>query len=107
MISGVCDGCGGELKPMKTVDNGGNPTYWGGCERCSKYCWGVSKFVYKIAKRLVEERCWRPYSFIKESDGAEYYNRSQIEGTVSKVLDVINAMKGVEAEQVSCESKTE
>jgi len=30
-ISGVCEGCGGELEPMETEDNAGNPTYWIGC----------------------------------------------------------------------------
>lgn len=100
LIHGVCDGCGGELKPLKTVDNSDNPTYWAGCEKCSKYCWGVDEKVYSIAKELVEKRGWNPYHHMHEEDykTAEeklYFKQSQIAGAVCLVNDVFRVMQEI------------
>lgn len=97
-IKGVCDGCGGELVPMETVDNSDSPTYWAGCEHCSKFCWGVDKKVWEIARKLVLERNWRPYSSMSEGDykteaEKEYWLDSQTAGAVRQVYDVINIGK--------------
>ena len=36
----VCPGCGGELRPIETVDNSDNPTFWSGCTACNQFTWG-------------------------------------------------------------------
>ena len=59
----VCDYCGRKLKPQKTVDNAGNPTYWVGCmhgKDNDKNAWGafthgVSKDIYDLACKIVKE----------------------------------------------------
>ena len=62
MIHGVCSRCGGELEPIETVDNSGNPTFWQGCISCSCFDSGVTPEIYKIAKEMVEKHLLRPYS---------------------------------------------
>lgn len=61
-LGNVCDRCGRKIKPLKTVDNAGNPTYWMGCMHGikNKNSWGhftngVSKNIYKLAVKLVLE----------------------------------------------------
>ena len=59
-LGNVCDSCGRGIVPVKTVDNGGNPTYWSGCFHGdnSKGAWGsftsgVKKEVFDLAEKLV------------------------------------------------------
>lgn len=95
MIQGVCDQCGGKLIPLKTVDNSGVPTYWGGCESCNKFCWGVHKKVWKISRTLVEKERWTPYSTMdryeseKDEKLFKYYLDCQTSGAVRQVYDVL------------------
>ena len=60
-IVGVCEGCGGKLEPLKTVNNSGEPTYWVGCNHCSCFRTGVDKMYWKIARDLVERNELIPY----------------------------------------------
>jgi len=53
----VCDHCGRKLKPLKTVDNAGTPTYWVGCGHGNKDGWGhfthgVQKEIYDLAVKM-------------------------------------------------------
>jgi len=56
----VCDYCGRKLKPQKTVDNAGDPTYWIGCMHGKdkvKDAWGVftcgaTEEIYKLAYKV-------------------------------------------------------
>jgi predicted Fe-S protein YdhL (DUF1289 family) len=61
-LNNVCDRCGKELEPIKTVNNADEPTYWIGCfhGQKEKGAWGnftsgVKKEVYKLAYKLVLE----------------------------------------------------
>lgn len=97
-IFGVCSQCGGNLEPLKTVDNSGNPTYWSGCRDCNRFDNGTSIRVYKIAKKLVEDRDYRYYSHIEyiETDTIEerlYKTQSQISGACYLVKDVLNMVE--------------
>lgn len=62
-IKGVCGRCGGPLSPIETVDNAGRPTFWSGCEKCWRFDNGVTEDVFKIAKAMVEQQSFNPYSF--------------------------------------------
>lgn len=95
MIKGVCDQCGGVLSPLETVDNSGDPTFWSGCESCSKFSNGTSERVYNIAKKMVLERNYKKYSHIndKETDSEEqklWNTQSQISGACYTVRDVLH-----------------
>lgn|SRR3990167_8967259 len=104
MIKGVCDHCGGEIVPLETVDNSGNPTYWAGCESCSIFCSGVSKEVFEIAKRMVIEEHYKPYSHMNSPDGKDdnykkYFEGCQISGACSTVYMVDKFRKQITAEK--------
>jgi hypothetical protein len=94
-INGVCNGCGGELVPCETVDNANNPTFWPGCEKCSKFCWGVKPETFEIARKLFDEQNVIAYSHMDNpnpEDGKfaiEYYRASQISGNCSLVMNVL------------------
>ena len=93
-IRGVCSQCGGELEPIETVDNSRHPTYWSGCVRCSRFDCGVLPLIYSIAKELVEECGFKPYSHIRiESEDnievREYKINCQIGGACAVVNDVL------------------
>lgn len=66
-MGNVCDYCGRKLKPIKTVDNSGNLTFWAGCFHGDnrKGTWGVftegvKKEIFKLAEKLVcnGEECY-------------------------------------------------
>ena len=63
-IKGVCEGCGGKLEAVETVNNADEPTYWVACNHCHCFRGGVEKIYYEIARELVERDEIRPYSFI-------------------------------------------
>ena len=56
MINGICSRCGGKLEPIETVDNCGDPTFWQGCNKCSRFDSGVDLVTYLTAKELVENK---------------------------------------------------
>jgi hypothetical protein len=93
----VCEGCGGKLEPIKTVDNAGTPTYWVGCKHCSCFRSGIEKEYYKIARELVEDNVLKPYHSMSRADYSdtpeklEYYYDSQTAG-LSHIIRVIHQM---------------
>lgn len=87
MIKGVCDGCGGQLVPIETIDNSNNPTHWPHCPVCSKYHWGTPEYIHNIAKKMVVENRFIAY---RHMDGDEHnYQQSQISGTCDIVRHVL------------------
>ena len=60
-IHGVCEGCGGKLEPIETVDNSHDPTFWVGCTHCSCFRSGVERIYFEIARELVKENILIPY----------------------------------------------
>jgi hypothetical protein len=108
----VCDGCGGPLEPMETVDNAGDPTFWPVCNSCSKYHWGTKKEIHEIAKRLVDDFHYIAYSHMENpacrTNDAEwykqYYRTAQIAGACSIVRNVLQIKS--EIESVLLEAKT-
>ena len=95
----VCTHCGGELMPLKTVDNSGDPTYWIGCESCQRFDNGTKERIYKIAVRMVDERHFTSYNYEqqpdkeKEPDQFDYWRKGQIGGTVNIVSDILRFEK--------------
>jgi hypothetical protein len=51
----VCTTCGNPIIPFETVDNSRNPTHWPGCERCSKFNYGVPPEVYIKAAEIKKD----------------------------------------------------
>lgn len=81
----VCEGCGGKLEPIKTVDNSGDPTFWIGCKHCMCFRGGIKKEYWEIARQLVKEGTLIPYSFLQKGEKdtpekLEYYLDSQTAG---------------------------
>ena len=102
-IKGVCEGCGGEITPIKTVDNSGDPTYWAGCEHCSCFRGGVDEMYYKIARKQVEAGCDLPYSHIRkpkddDKEGMSYYLDSQTSGLSCRIRNFHNLIKEYKSE---------
>ncbi len=91
----VCSSCGGKLIPLKTVDNSHAPTYWCGCKKCMVFDNGVQPKIYKIAKKMVIEKHFRPYSHSDEPIKAtepkqyEHWLKSQIRGASRIVHNII------------------
>jgi len=92
----VCEGCGGKLTPIRTVDNSSNPTYWAGCKHCSCLRSGVKKMYFNIARILVETKTILPYSHMKQpldidTGYMEYYLDTQTAG-LSAIIAQIHRM---------------
>jgi len=93
-ITGVCEGCGGELVAMETVDNAGQPTFWVGCEHCSVFRGGVDEKYFKVARKLVENGQLLPYSHLRRGDfddtpeRLEYYLDSQTAGLSHEIQHI-------------------
>ena len=89
-IKGVCEGCGGHLSAIETVDNSNNHTFWQGCWHCSCFRGGVDQRYFKIARNLVEKGVMIPFDYMNraeyEKDGdLEYYLSTQ---TASLARDI-------------------
>lgn len=103
MIHGVCDSCGGELEPLETVDNAGNPTFWAACLKCPKIHWGTPKEVFQIAEIMVKEKNFIAYKHMDRPEDnnvegyREHYYGSQIAGTCSIVRDILQIKKQLES----------
>ena len=99
MIKGVCEGCGGRLEPLKTVDNSGNHTYWVGCEHCSCFRSGVDRRYWEIARELIEKGEMIPYShmnkheFEDSKERLEYWFDSQCAGLSKEIRYLHNLLK--------------
>lgn len=91
----VCDRCGRKLKPFKTVDNAGNPSYWAGCMHGTKgedswghFTRGVPKDTYKLAVKLVLEDDM--YFGMKERNNSFDYAWAN---AVSRACDIISRVE--------------
>jgi len=108
-IQGVCSGCGGPLEPIETEDNSGNPTFWSGCRHCCKFCYGVEKIIFNIAREMVEKEGFISYRHMNDprhkkefrSDQLEYYLDSQTAGACNIVLTVLRLQKKFGDEEIS------
>ncbi len=76
-IKGVCEGCGGKLSAIKTVDNSGNPTYWQGCKHCMCFRGGIEPKYFKVARMLIENGDCIPYSSMSKRDYQDTPERIQ------------------------------
>jgi len=96
LLGNVCDRCGRNIVPLKTVDNSGLPTFWAGCYHGddSKGAWGhfttgVNKEVYILAYKLVlEDGLYLSMDKEKNSDFDYLFMNG-----VSKVCRVINSIE--------------
>uniref|UniRef100_A0A6H1ZS13 Uncharacterized protein n=1 Tax=viral metagenome TaxID=1070528 RepID=A0A6H1ZS13_9ZZZZ len=98
-IKGVCEGCGGELEPIETVDNSNDPTYWVGCRHCSCFRGGVEEKYFKVARQLVEQGILLPYSHLSKYDHEDspeklsYYYDTQTAGLSSIIAGIDRMLK--------------
>ena len=96
-ITGVCPRCGGEITPMDTVDNAGDPTYWSGCIACCRFTEGISKRAFDIARSIVADgKRYFAEDVINEDQELrnELYNKTEETGyTVEQVLRRIEGEK--------------
>lgn len=100
-IKGVCEGCGGALSAIETVDNARRPTFWQGCEHCSCFRAGVERKYFEVARKLVENRKLVPYSHIlcrveyeNTPERLSYYLDSQTAGlshTIKRIETLLAA----------------
>lgn len=93
----VCDHCGGQLSPIETVDNAGNPTYWSGCWHGNPesgwggiYTAGVPRELFELAEKLVlgGERAYSHLDkseYRKDEEAKLYWFRSQVSGMCSHI----------------------
>ena len=93
-ISGVCEGCGGNLTAIETVDNSGDPTYWRGCEHCAAFRGGIEKKYFNVARKLVESGDVLPYSHMRRNEyedspeRLEYFLDSQTAGLSATIKQI-------------------
>lgn len=103
-FGGVCSGCGGGLEPIETVDNSDRPTFWAGCMSCSCFDNGVDRYIYEIAKQLVDNHHHVSYSWMERpSDGTsdfDIWRKSQIKGATYLVRKVVHIYQ--EIHESSC-----
>jgi hypothetical protein len=97
----VCTQCGVPVTALETVDNSGQPTFWGGCQPCSVLCWGVNPRTYEIARRMVDEEDYRRYYSSGDDrdeteEGIAYHRHANIRGAVSLVMDVLRCIKVID-----------
>lgn len=96
-IFGVCSRCRGEIKPMETVDNSGDPTFWAGCSECNVFDCGVPERIYDISEKLVDsghiEYSHMDTPFNKDDAYKKYWRETQIGGTCSLVRKVLQIAK--------------
>lgn len=92
IIGKVCSSCGGTLSCIDTVDNSGSPTVWSGCNDCQKYDWGVSRESFELARSLITETKYKPYTYSDEirceptdQKEKEYWLRTQTGGAYEMV----------------------
>lgn len=97
-LNNVCDRCGLKIKPLKTVNNAGEPTYWAGCYHGNNkkgawghFTWGVPKEIYKLAYKLVlDDNSYLGMKKEKNSDFEYLF----MEG-VSKVCGIIQRIESI------------
>lgn len=69
---------------------------------CQKFCWGVDKIIFDIARKMVLEDNFHPdhymdkFEYEKDTESLEYYNDSQTSESsriVARVCFLYNSMK--------------
>lgn len=90
----VCSGCGKKVVPIETFDNGGNPTFWSGCNDCGRFDNGVTHKIFQIAEHMVVHNHHRPYMHLEEplnKDTERYsvWKSNQISGATRTVTLVL------------------
>lgn len=102
-IKGVCEGCGGPLSAIETVDNSGRPTFWQGCQHCSCFRSGVEPKYFNVARKLVEEGRMLPYRHMKKSEYEDtpehlgYFFDSQTAGLSHSILYIHRMIEAEDA----------
>lgn len=102
-INGVCEGCGGSLTALETVDNAGHPTFWQGCEHCSSFRAGIEPKYFKVARKLVEDGRIVPYSHMDKADYENdperlaYYLDSQTAGLARDIKYIHRLLEAEDA----------
>ena len=87
----VCEGCGGDLEPINTVDNGGTPTHWIGCRHCMSFRCGIERRYFEVARKLVEADEITPYSHMhryeyeNDPERLSYFLDSQTAGLSNQI----------------------
>lgn len=94
----VCEGCGGKLEPIETVDNANNPTYWIVCRHCNCLRVGIEKEYWEIARKLILDNTIIPYQNMDRSEyntpeGLEYYLNSQTAGLSHIIKEIHEILK--------------
>ena len=64
----VCEGCGGKVEPIKTVNNANEPTYWAACLQCNHYTHGIEETYFKVARKIVEGGFITPLRYMNKCD---------------------------------------
>lgn len=112
VIGLVCSACGGELNSIDTVDNGGTPTVWSGCLKCQRFDWGVKPENFELARRLVVEAKFRPYTFDdmrwepENKEEKEYWLNRQTSGAyemvsfINKIMNERSSAKAIEEQEI-------
>jgi hypothetical protein len=104
-LQNVCTRCGGKLEPIETVDNANNPTFWIGCNGCSRFDNGTKPNIYKIAVRMVDESNFTAYNYEqqpdkeKQTEQFDYWRKGQISGTVGVVFDILRFEKQMQSKE--------
>jgi hypothetical protein len=91
-IEGICPRCGGEVVPLETVDNGGRPTFWSGCESCMVYTYAVPKRIRDMAVHLVHDFGHRPYG------------KDEVLANIGQACGVVRYVERMLAEEAAAES---
>jgi hypothetical protein len=96
----VCSQCGGKIKPIKTVDNSGHPTYWSGCLLCGCFDGGVHPKIYRIAELIVSDGfVYYPHLIRDRSSiGEERFKLMQIGGATDLVWKILKYEKIIDNE---------
>lgn len=90
----VCEGCGGKLEPLETVNNSHEPTFWVGCNHCSKFCGGVERQYFEVARELIKDGDMIPYSHLRKDEyddtpeKLEFWFDSQTAGLSHKIKQI-------------------
>lgn len=93
-IKGVCEGCGGKLEAIDTIDNSGVPTFWVGCNHCKCFRGGIESLYFEVARELVDNGEPLPYSHMQRADYEDtperlaYYKDSQTAGLSRKIREI-------------------
>src|SRR3990167_3990518 len=92
-LGNVCDMCGRNIIPLKTVDNSGNPTYWAGCmhgQNMGNFTTGVPKEIYELACKLVlnGERYYTNIENPKTENEKQYWFERQVRGVAGLIRQI-------------------